>query len=319
MKTLRWLEWIAFAASSAVIHYAVAAFVYVLGPGLDNCENVREAPVANERGVLAEAMARYCDFIGFPNEKRFGLHLSDDSGDSVLVFYEPRNNRDAPILRGLDADHLNVDLGEPEFRREVRHLSALSLLDFPFLGAAFASSKCSGRRRRGRGKSDLSLVSPSAPSVALRVRIHRGDLAYPANRPSWPRYHQLHLQRRRAEPRIEHARSQLLFTCLACLWAPTPAPHDRARRAGPHFVFFRREDPRRLTLSRLFGMAKIEPCKWAGRCRRDHGPWQRTWARQPAISGPRAPSGECLRQARRSLQANGPARSALARRRSLAG
>jgi hypothetical protein len=61
----------------------------------------------------------------------------------------------------------------PEFRREVQHLSALSLLDFPFLGAAFASSKCSGRRRRGRGKSDLSLVSPSAPSVALRVRIHR--------------------------------------------------------------------------------------------------------------------------------------------------
>jgi hypothetical protein len=55
----------------------------------------------------------------------------------------------------------------------VQHLSALSLLDFPFLGAAFASSKCSGRRRRGRGKSDLSLVSPSAPSVALRVRIHR--------------------------------------------------------------------------------------------------------------------------------------------------
>jgi hypothetical protein len=37
----------------------------------------------------------------------------------------------------------------PEFRREVQHPSALNLLDFAFLGAAFASSKCSGRRRRG--------------------------------------------------------------------------------------------------------------------------------------------------------------------------
>src|ERR1700690_1329305 len=40
--------------------------------------------------------------------------------------------------------------GLPEFRREVQHPSALNLLDFPFLRAAFASSKCSGRRRRGR-------------------------------------------------------------------------------------------------------------------------------------------------------------------------
>jgi hypothetical protein len=38
--------------------------------------------------------------------------------------------------------------GDPEFRRQVQHPSALSLLDFPFPGAAFASSKCRGRRRR---------------------------------------------------------------------------------------------------------------------------------------------------------------------------
>ena len=36
----------------------------------------------------------------------------------------------------------------PEFRREVQCLSALNLLDFPFPGAAFASPKSSGRRRR---------------------------------------------------------------------------------------------------------------------------------------------------------------------------
>jgi hypothetical protein len=55
---------------------------------------------------------RYCTFFGVPNEKRLGLHVSDDSGDSVLVYYEPRNNRGAPILRWLDDDHLSVDLGE---------------------------------------------------------------------------------------------------------------------------------------------------------------------------------------------------------------
>jgi hypothetical protein len=55
MKIKRWLEWIAFAASSAVILYGgFAAFDYVLGTGLDNCVNAREAPVANERGARAE-------------------------------------------------------------------------------------------------------------------------------------------------------------------------------------------------------------------------------------------------------------------------
>jgi hypothetical protein len=111
----RSIEWIAFAASSAVIllYAGFAAFDYVLlGTGQDNCVNARKAPVADERGVRAEARARFCDLIGWPNEKRLGLHLSDDSGDSVLVFYEPRNDRDTPVLRWLDNDHVSVDLGE---------------------------------------------------------------------------------------------------------------------------------------------------------------------------------------------------------------
>jgi hypothetical protein len=83
-----------------------------LDPGFNNCVNAREAPVATERGIRAEAMARYCTFFGVPNEKRLGLHLSNVSGDSVLVYYEPRNNREAPVLRWLDAVHLSVDLGE---------------------------------------------------------------------------------------------------------------------------------------------------------------------------------------------------------------
>ena len=114
MKIKRSIEWIAFAASSAVILYAgFAAFdYYALGPGIDNCENASEAPVANGRGVLVEAMARFCDLIGLPSEKRLGLHLSDDSGDAVLVTYEPMDDRNGPVLRWLDDDHLSVDLGE---------------------------------------------------------------------------------------------------------------------------------------------------------------------------------------------------------------
>ncbi|MDQ6702682.1 MAG: hypothetical protein M3Z96_06045 [Pseudomonadota bacterium] len=113
MRLSVWLEWIAFAASSAVILYAsFAAFDYTLGPGFDNCVSARNAPVAKERGVRAEAMARYCTFFGVPNERRLGLHLSDDSGDFVLVTYELRNERDAPVPRWLDDDHLNVDLGQ---------------------------------------------------------------------------------------------------------------------------------------------------------------------------------------------------------------
>src|ERR1700730_11294336 len=60
----------------------------------------------------------------------------------------------------------------PEFWREVQHLSALSLLDFPFLGAAFASSKYSGRRRRGRENPIFPWCARASQGVALRVRIH---------------------------------------------------------------------------------------------------------------------------------------------------
>jgi hypothetical protein len=60
----------------------------------------------------AEGMARYCAAIGLPNERRLGLHLSDKKGDAVLVYYEPRNYRDSPVLRWIDAQNLHVRLGE---------------------------------------------------------------------------------------------------------------------------------------------------------------------------------------------------------------
>ncbi|HEX3495689.1 MAG TPA: hypothetical protein VHT02_00700 [Methylocella sp.] len=52
MKIARSLERIAFIASSAVI-LCFAAFVYTLGPGMDNCMNAREAQVGNGRSILA--------------------------------------------------------------------------------------------------------------------------------------------------------------------------------------------------------------------------------------------------------------------------
>jgi len=61
---------------------------------------------------LADAMARYCGVIGFPNEKRFGLHLSDGSGDSVLVYYESAQIRNTPVLRWIDDKNLSVDLSQ---------------------------------------------------------------------------------------------------------------------------------------------------------------------------------------------------------------
>jgi hypothetical protein len=79
---------------------------------MDNCVNAREAQVANGRGIFVKAMARYCAAIGLPYERRLGLHLSDEKGDAVLVYYEPRNNRDDPVLRWIDAQNLHVDLGE---------------------------------------------------------------------------------------------------------------------------------------------------------------------------------------------------------------
>jgi IS30 family transposase len=57
----------------------------------------------------------------------------------------------------------------PEFRREVQCLSALNLLDFPFPGAAFASPKSSGRRRRRKE----NLAFPGEPEHSLHCTSRR--------------------------------------------------------------------------------------------------------------------------------------------------
>ncbi len=113
MRIRHAIEWFAFVASSAVILYAgVAAFYYASGPWLDYCWNARNAPVTSQRRLMAESMARWCALIGIPNEKRLGLHLSAESGDAVLVYYEPQNRKVPPVLNWLDENHLNVDLGK---------------------------------------------------------------------------------------------------------------------------------------------------------------------------------------------------------------
>ncbi|MGH6837873.1 MAG: hypothetical protein ACREDT_03570 [Methylocella sp.] len=113
MKTLRALDWITLTASSVIILFAgVVALDFASDVGFDKCVNASQAPVAKERGILAAAMARWCAFAGMPNETRLGLHLSDESADTVLVTYEPQNNRAPPVLRWVDAKNLRVDLGE---------------------------------------------------------------------------------------------------------------------------------------------------------------------------------------------------------------
>jgi hypothetical protein len=137
MKLRRWLEWIAFAASSGIILYALsAAFIYVFGFGIDeDCRKARGTPVGNERGVLAEARARSCAFIGLPNERRLGLHLSNESGDAVLVYYEPKSNQDAPILQWVDDRNLSVNLGEvTRLTPQISHLGRVTI-SYTYSGA----------------------------------------------------------------------------------------------------------------------------------------------------------------------------------------
>jgi hypothetical protein len=73
----------------------------------------------------------------------------------------------------------------PEFRREVQHPSALNLLDFSFLGAAFASSKCSGGGEEGKIRSFLgepegpkTLHFASESTLAKTVLLYVNQLAH---------------------------------------------------------------------------------------------------------------------------------------------
>ena len=68
-------------------------------------------------------------------KRRLGLHLSDETGDTVLVYYEPRNNQDAPALRWTDDQNLNVDLGEVTWLTpQISHLGHVTI-SYSYRGA----------------------------------------------------------------------------------------------------------------------------------------------------------------------------------------
>ncbi len=97
---------------------------------------------------------------GFPVEPsllRLSVQVIGDASDRSARRCIPQLDQDvcrdrvgrillAPENRRLQ----HIEQRMLEFRREVQRLSALNLLYFPFPGAAFASPKSSGRRRRGK-------------------------------------------------------------------------------------------------------------------------------------------------------------------------
>jgi hypothetical protein len=62
-----------------------------------------------------------------------------------------------------------------EFRREVQHLSAFNLNDFPFHGAAFASPKSGRRQRCGKENHAFPWWVPSQFVLELRLRDLQHD------------------------------------------------------------------------------------------------------------------------------------------------
>jgi hypothetical protein len=109
MKLLRWLEWIAFAASLVSI-FAVAAFLYAWMPLFTRpCHIDHAEAVANARGDVTEDQIRDCAVLGSAAEFRVSLRLATASDFTMLVYYDSVSNIN---LRWLDDEHLSVDLGE---------------------------------------------------------------------------------------------------------------------------------------------------------------------------------------------------------------
>jgi hypothetical protein len=116
MKILRWLEWIAFAASALIllnIAYGVGTFIYVFGPDLIKpCMLAHGNFAKNGRGDFVEDRVRDCAIIGSAAEDRIGLRLANTEAMIALVYYDQGPKPREPVLRWLDDDRLSVDLGE---------------------------------------------------------------------------------------------------------------------------------------------------------------------------------------------------------------
>jgi hypothetical protein len=114
MKLLRWLEWIAFAASVLVllrVANGIATFMYLFGVDpIEPCVIAHGNFTKNGRADLVEGQARVCSI--FSSEDRIGLILADKVDFITLVYYDQGPNSREPGLRWLDDDQLSVDLGE---------------------------------------------------------------------------------------------------------------------------------------------------------------------------------------------------------------
>jgi hypothetical protein len=92
MKILRWLEWIAFAASALIllnIAYGVGTFIYVFSPDLIKpCMLAHGNFAKNGRGDFVEDQVRDCAIIGSAAEDRIDLRLANTEAMIALVYYD---------------------------------------------------------------------------------------------------------------------------------------------------------------------------------------------------------------------------------------
>jgi hypothetical protein len=132
MKILRWLEWIAFAASAIIllpIAYGAGSFIYVFGPDLIKpCMIAHGNFARNGRGDFVEDQVRDCAIIGSAAEDRIGLKLAGAQGFIALVYYDQGPKPREPVLRWIDDDHLSVDLGELKWLTpQIRYLGHVEI------------------------------------------------------------------------------------------------------------------------------------------------------------------------------------------------
>jgi hypothetical protein len=132
MKILRWLEWIAFAASALIllnIAYGVGTFIYVFGPDLIKpCMLAHGNFAKNGRGDFVEDQVRDCAIIGSAAEDRIDLRLANTEAMIALVYYDQGPKPREPVLRWLDDDRLSVDLGDVKWLTpQIGHLGHVKI------------------------------------------------------------------------------------------------------------------------------------------------------------------------------------------------
>jgi hypothetical protein len=132
MKLLRWLEWIAFAASLVPI-LGVATFLYAWMPLFTRPCHIDHGEMAkNARGDVTEDQIIDCAILGSAAEFRVSLQLAEASDFIPLVYYDSVSNIH---LRWLDDDHVSVDLGEVKWLTPQIHQLGRVTISYTYSGA----------------------------------------------------------------------------------------------------------------------------------------------------------------------------------------